>query len=143
MARFAVFFGHVPGVAEPQIIVPIADISDGAWVPSGAGELYEQLDETPSSDADYISTESLSVCEVRLAVAGDPSVSTGHIVRYRARGDGATDLVVKLMEGATQIATWTETNVPAVVTAFSHTLSDVEADAISDYSDLRLRFEAA
>lgn len=129
--------------AVVQVIVPIEDVTDGTWSPSSGTELYQMLDEQPADDDDYIHTSGASMCEVRFAAASDPSSSTGHVVSYRARGDGATDLIVKLMEGTTQIAAWTETAVPVAFTLFQHTLSGAEADAIGDYSNLRLRFEAA
>lgn len=128
----------------PQILVPTVDITDGDWEASNGGsDLAAMLDETTFNDADYIYTRVLGVCEIRLQPAADPASSSGHIVRYRARGNGSTDLIVRLKQGSTTIASWTETNVPASETDYQHTLSGAEADAITDYSDLRLQFEAA
>jgi hypothetical protein len=129
---------------NPQIIVPTADIAAGAWLGDPNADLYANLDETAASDADFIHVGATgSVCEVSLQAAADPAVSTGHTVRYRAKGDGSTDLIVKLVQGTTVIASWTETNVPATETGYQHTLTGTEADSITNYSDLRLRFEAA
>jgi hypothetical protein len=46
------------------------------------------------------------------------------------------------MQGGTQIAAWTHTDVPAGFTTASQTLSGTEADAITDYTNLDLVFEA-
>jgi hypothetical protein len=50
-------------------------------------------------------------------------------------------VVVTLLQGATQIAQWT-INPIAAGTLYERTLSAGEADAITNYEDLRLRFEA-
>jgi len=124
-----------------QFLRPASDVSAGAWLPSTGGSLFGTIDESSASDADYDYTESESAFEVALSTGTDPSLSTGHIVRYRAAGDGALDLVVTLKQGTTQIAQWTETAASASFTDYSHTLSGGEADAITDYTALRLHFE--
>jgi hypothetical protein len=40
----------------------------------------------------------------------------------------------------TQIAQWTHTAIAETITAAAQTLSGAEADAITDYTDLYLRF---
>jgi hypothetical protein len=125
-----------------QLLRPDADVTDGAWVPSTGADLYATLDETSADDGDFILTASFSTCEVSLQSGSDPSSSANHIVRYRAKGNGAVDLIVKLIQNTTVIATWTESVAAASFTDYSHTLSAGEANAITDYTDLRLRFEA-
>jgi len=123
--------------AVVQLIRPTSDISSGAWTPSTGSDLFSMLDETVADDNDYIVTTSTSTAEVGLSSASDPAVSTGHIIRYRAKGTGT--LTVKLMQGATTIAT----HVPTLTTSFqtfTFTLSGAEADSITDYSNLRLQF---
>ena len=73
----------------------------------------------------------------------DPQTSSEHLVEYNAKGNGSTDLIVRLKQGTSTIASWTETNVPDIDTYYSHTLTNGEADSITDYSDLRVEFEAA
>ena len=145
MARLPQFW--FLGSAVPTVIYqyarPDADVSDGAWLPSTGSDLYACIDETTYSDTDYIYTTSLSSCTVSLSTLSDPSSSDNHTARYRAKGDGATDLVVTLKQGSTTIATWTETNASSTMTTYEHTLTSGEADSITDYSDLRLVFEAA
>jgi len=76
----------------------------------------------------------------------DPAVSTGHIIRYRIKkdtsgGDQIT-LVVKLVQNTTVLKTWTHSNISDTAVTYEQTLSGAEADSITDYTNLRLRFEA-
>ncbi len=123
--------------ATVQLLRPESDVSAGAWTPSTGSDLFAMLDESTYSDADYITTSSASTAEVAFGTGLDPASSSGHIIRYRAKGTGT--LTVELYEGATLIAT----DVPAITGSFqtfTWTLSGAEADDISDYADLRLRF---
>ena len=122
--------------------IPDSDVSTGSWSSTGAN-LYSVIDEETASDADYISTTALSTCEVGLTNPVDPVSSTGHVLKYRLYGDGATDITVSVRQGAsTEIAAWTETNVPAAWTDYQHTLNGTQTDNITDYTDLRVRFVA-
>lgn len=131
--------------AAPQELYPNEDISAGGWRPSVGSPnlLYPMIDESPVDDGDFDYTTSLSTMEVKLEAGVDPVASDGHTVYYRLKGDGTTDAVVKLKQGTTVIATWTETNVPSTLTDYEHTLSEGEADSITDYSNLRISVEAA
>jgi len=123
--------------AVVQLIRPTSDITTGAWTPSTGLTLFGVLDEVVADDADYITTTSASTAEVGLGSATDPLLSTGHTIRYRAKGTGT--LTVKLMQGTTTIAT----HVPSITTSFqlfTFTLSGAEADSITNYSNLRLQF---
>jgi hypothetical protein len=126
-----------------QLAPPNVDVSAGAWVASAGSALYPTIDEETADDTDYIRTYSLSTAELKLPAFVDPGSAAGHTLRYRAKGDGSTDLVVRLKQGGTTIATWTETNVPSTETDYSHTLTSGEANSITDYEDLRISFEAA
>lgn len=128
-------------VSAPQIIRPSSDVSAGLWLPSSGTDLFAMIDETPASDADYIYTLNAgAVCTIALQTATDPAVSAGHVVRYRLRGDGTSGVEVALMQNTTVIATWTHDPAPASFTDYAQTLSGAQADAITDYSQLRLRF---
>lgn len=125
-----------------QAAAPIADISAGSWLPSSGGSLYATLDDTSADDGDYIYVnEPGSMCEVRLASLGDPNVSSSHTLRYRLSSPVSASIRITLMQGAVQIAQWTEATTPALTT-YSHALSGAEADAITDYTNLRVRLEA-
>lgn len=126
----------LPG-ATVKILRPASDISAGAWTPSTGVSLFGTINETPFNDATYNTTPSASTFEVKLSAGTSPGVTTGHIARYRAQGTGS--LTVRLMQGTTVIAT----NTPSITAAyqtFTFTLSGAEAAAITDYTDLRLRF---
>jgi hypothetical protein len=131
--------------ATPQTTRPSTDNTVGTWVPgSGAASLASNIDEATTDDTDYITTPSTaSACQVALPSVTDPSVSTGHRVRYRAKGDGTTDLIVRLKQGTTTIASWTEVDVPANWTEFRRVLTTTQTDSITNYADLRLEFETA
>ena len=123
-------------------------MSAGGWTPS-TGTLWGCVDEVVASDADFIySSSTLSIadtCELGLAAVDDPTVGYGHAVSYRFRKDvlgGSTvQLTVSLVQGTTVIASWVHSDVEAVSTVRQE-LSPAEANSISDYGDLRLRFEA-
>jgi hypothetical protein len=132
--------GTVSGGLEPRYGRPIEDISAGDWLPSAGSDLFAMLDETPASDTDYVYVTSASTFEVKLTMLADPTSSTGHKVSFRVP-DGFTphgNLRVTLRQGATEIAEIHDGTV-AADTVYSHTLSGAEADAITDYTDLRVR----
>lgn len=127
---------------------PTSDVSVGAWTTdSGAtSNLYASIDESVANDADYIQSElspSASASKVRLASMTDPAVSYGHTVTYRiAKSAGnQINMVVRLKQGGTTIASWSHTNVSTTWTEYTQTLSDSEANSITDYTTLDLEFE--
>ena len=137
---------------------PSADTTIGNWEDElgGTASIFQSIDETSPSDSDFVTSEfapSSSPYVTKLSSVTDPNVSTGHTVRYRARKDPSTgaqiDLIVELRQGyvsegsqGTLIATDTEVNLPTSFTTFAFTLSSGEADSITDYSSLFLRFVA-
>ena len=148
-----------------QYATPSADIVDGAWLDEGAGavDLYDGIvPGTPGSigagdDSTYIESEanpSSSACAFELSTIEDPASSTGHILRWRrqkdAAGGGQIDLTVQIRQGytgegalGTQITSQSDTDLSeTVATATPYTLSGGEADTITDYSDLQVRFVA-
>jgi hypothetical protein len=127
---------------ETRYARPDADITDGAWLPSTGSDLYSMLDEVTYDDTDYIYTASASTCEIRLSDPTDPGTSNGQILRYRAKSEDTSTLVAKLMQGSTTIATRTHTSVPGTWTEYTMTLTSGECDAITDYTDLRVKLEA-
>lgn len=128
---------------------PISDVSSGGWTPSVPGSLFATLDEAAASDADFIqspfSPSVPAVSEVKLTNRPDPGSSTGHIVRYRFKknitGGDWLNLTVRLMQGSRMIASWSHVNISATASTAAQTLSAGQADAITNYNDLRLRFE--
>jgi hypothetical protein len=130
--------------SNPQLLLTIQDISAGPWLPSSGSpaELWQMIDGEESPDFDYDYTTSAGTMEVKFAPGSTPSVQTGHTLRYRLRGNGTCDALIKLKVGTTVIAQWTETNVPAVDTDYEHTLDSSPSFSITDYTDLRISVEA-
>lgn len=134
-----------------QTAAPASDVTDGSWTDQAGGtSLFAAIDEAVASDADYIKSSDMTAgqsdaCEIALGTVTDPISGTGHVVRYRYRSQGATacDLIVTLLQGATTIASWTHTSVSSTYATAEQTLLEAEANAITDYADLRLRFTAA
>jgi len=116
--------------------------------------IFDQIDEVVADDADFIRsplTPTNDAYVTKLTSVTDPLSSTDHIVRYRygkdAAGGDQIDLIVQLRQGyvnegspGTLIASQTHTNIGVAWIAGTFTLSGAEADAITDYTDLYLRF---
>jgi len=142
----------------PQFGRPSADTSIGSWEDEGGGTttIFQSIDEVSANDTDFVRSElapSNSPYVTKLSNMEDPLLSTGHIVRYRFEKDAAAgsqiDLLVELREayvneGTPGIvrASKTETNIDDSWNAGTFTLSAGEADSITDYTDLFLRFRA-
>lgn len=112
---------------------------------------FAEIDEAVASDTDfaYGDNNTAAELEVGLSNVSDPASSTGHIFRYRIAktnngtvdgGGNAVTVTARLMQGATQIATDTAKTADGTWTQYAYTLSAAEADAITDYNDLRLEF---
>jgi hypothetical protein len=141
---------------EAQIARPAVDVSVGSWLThTGAStNLFATIDEASPDDSDYIRSPTDPVnapVVVKLGPLTDPAISTGHIFRYRygKSGSATIDIVAQLRQGYTNegspgtlIASATHTNVSATLTTAALTLTGGEADAITNYGDLYLRFVA-
>ncbi|MGH6718760.1 MAG: hypothetical protein ACREER_05530 [Alphaproteobacteria bacterium] len=128
-----------------QFARPDSDIAVGLWT---ATPLWSKIDEATADDADLITSSNNStsdICELGTSNVTDPAVSTGHIVRYRykksAAGGHTVNLRTRLLQGATQIASWTHNNISETFADATQTLSGAEADSITDYTNLRLEFQ--
>lgn len=137
---------------------PSTDTTIGTYTDQAGGttNIYGTIDEvSPANDADYIKSvanPANAVYVTKLTSVVDPQLSTGHIVRWRRGKDPASggeqiDLTVELRQGYTNesslgtlIASKTVNNIAAAFTDDSMTLSGAEADAITDYANLYLRF---
>lgn len=141
-------------IGAAQFARPISDISKGGWTDTAGGDsdgvLYDEINETSRSDINYARSASLSLLSptdtwtTGLSSVIDPQESSSHIVSYvyRKNGGGAVtlDVTARLMQGATQIASWTHSDVGTSFTLAQQTLTAAQADSITDYSDLRLEF---
>lgn len=124
-----------------QRLAPISDVSPGGWVPSSGSDLFAMLDEAVENDTDFISTSIAGdLCVLALTVAVDPATGVNHLPAYRLIGDGTSGIEVTVRQGSTIIATFTHDPAPTSWTTYNQTLSNAEADAITDYSALRIGF---
>ena len=137
---------------------PSADTLRDNWTTDSGGttNLYQTIDESTASDADYIKTGAAPTNDVyvtALSTLEDPVSSSGHVVRFRYSKDAASgaqiDLTVQLRQGYTNesslgtlIASTAVTNISNSWTDGSFTLSGAEADSITNYGSLYLRFVA-
>ena len=134
-----------------QYLRPISTVTAGSWTTSSAS-LHDAIDEgidNADDDASYAS-ESIENddLEVKLSAGIDPLTDTLHVMYWRARRFGFYLLPVssqaQLYQGSTLIATGTGSHSDTIVgaskyTTASYTLTEAEASAITDYTDLRLR----
>jgi hypothetical protein len=133
-----------------QFARPSLDQAIGSWEDEGGGttNIYQSIDEVVASDADFIRSElnpaSNSIYEAKLSSVIDPQVATGHIVRYRYEKTGTQviNLIVRLKQGGSTIASATHNGITGTWTAGTFTLSAGEANSITDYTNLRVEFEA-
>lgn len=129
---------------------PDGVITQGSWT----GD-HTAIDESSFSDADFVFSQNNpnDSFEVSLSDIADPSSSSGHVLRVRlCRGDAdgstpsadgtATDYALDLVQGTTVIASIGTTQAPTSWTTVELNLSGAEADAITDYTDLRARVTA-
>ena len=143
----------------PQFARPDNDFNNpDSWQDQAAGgvNIFQSIDETAFSDADYIRSPLAPTADIyvaRLSDVEDPQSSAGHIFRTRYAKDAAAgsqiDLVVQLRQGyvsegtpGTLIVARTFTNISEVFTTDAYTLSGAEADAITNYNDLFIRYNA-
>ena len=135
---------------------PEADITNQSFTDQAASgtTIFDVLDETVADDNDYIQSAVAPTNDVyvtRLSDVEDPVSSSGHIVRYRYRksaaGGAQIDLNVQLRQGyvsegtpGTLIEEWDHVDISDTITAAAQTLGGTEADLITDYTSLFLRF---
>lgn len=136
-----------------QYARPASDITVGNWTDEGTvdndGNLWTSMDEVTSDDDDsYImaTNQSADICEVKLGAGTDPVSSVGHVlhVLFRSIGGGGPEKVdMLLLDGAVTILELpNQSNRSASYTDVNYTLTGAEADAIGDYTDLRIRLNA-
>lgn len=137
----------------PQFARPSADTVRTGWTDEAGGttSIYTGIDEAVAEDVEYIKTAAppgTNEFETLLTSVTDPVSSSGHIMRWRRRkqpasGSADINLTVRLLQGTTQIKSVADNAIPGSFTDTSATLSAGEADAITNYADLRLEFVAA
>jgi hypothetical protein len=144
--------GRTADLQRHVIALPVADEIAGSWTDQDGDTtgLYDAIDELIPSDVDYIRSTTLEpaqtdVIEFALTDVAEPLTDSGHVVSYRFAAEEMTmSLTVRLKQGNTIIASWVHSNIaPGDFVSADQSLTDEQAGAITDYTDLRLRFEAA
>ncbi len=131
-----------------QIARPDSDVSAGSWTLEGSSAestIWESLDEVSANDGvDYI--ESLAgdhTCEVGLDNSiTDPGGNLNYFLRVRIQGNGSGGperCIIALFEGATQRAISGNLTSRAAWSLESYQLTTIEADAITAFTDLRIK----
>jgi hypothetical protein len=143
----------MPQFARPDADTLIGNFQDQA---GGTTNIFNSIDESAASDADFIRSPVSPVNEVyvcRLSDVTDPISSSSHIMRMRTANDVASGgetlnytqqlRMTYVNEGSqgTLIASQSRNGVAdATWTTSTYTLSGAEADAITDYTALFYRF---
>jgi hypothetical protein len=159
LASFQVYFDSLqinatayPGpLTNPQLLRPTADSVVGAYTTQAGGttDLYQTIDETTASDADYVQSAlapSSAVYRFKLGTGTDPNSSSGHVIRWRVGKSPSDGQVInatfRIYQGGgnsagagTLIKTATR-NAVTSFTTYEETLSGGEADTITNYADL-------
>jgi len=122
-----------------------------ATVVVGWGGTWSDINEVTRDDSDFIISHILPLEETTIATfeAGlttltDPVASLGHVLNYAYKKNASAgrtlDLQVELIENVTTRATRTHTDISANWRERNETLTATEADSITDYADLRMKF---
>jgi len=142
-----------------QFARPSADKNNpDSWTDQAGGgtNIYTTIDETSYSDADYIRSPlapSSDVYVTTLSSVEDPVSSSGHTLRTRyakdAAGGSTIGLIVQLRQGyvdegtpGTLICERTFAAISETFTTDAYSLTSGEADAITNYASLYVRYVA-
>ena len=116
-----------------------SDITDGTWVTeTGGTDLTGSVDEGSPNDSDYIGTRFINdTCEIKLEGGFEPSDKEHFYVCIQIPQNfpPVGQLEIKLMDGASTIQTWTETNPQPGLKEYKVT------ETIPAYTDLRIRLK--
>lgn len=149
----------VLGGSVAQYGRPSTDTVNQAWEREDGttATIFNEISETPFDDVKFIRSPlapALNVYVTKLTPVTDPLSSSGHTIRFRYGKDvtlGARiDLLIELRQAyvseanlGTLIATLLNASDIAVYPiAGTYTLTGPEADSITDYANLYLRFRA-
>lgn len=129
-----------------QTARPILDktVTNTVGVPTPGGGSDISSDVAANDDTHYAEISNSGVYECLFSSLVDPAASSGHTIRYRlafAGGASSGSSTTTLRQGTTVIATWTDTATGSFGD-FTHTLTGTQADSITNYADLRVRFAA-
>jgi hypothetical protein len=131
-----------------SVLKPDNDNIDGGWTNElGGPSLAPSIDETVPDDDDYIISSDRPVSDICKISLSNPSGAIQQPVailyRFKKQGAAAINLRVRLLEGTTEIASWTHTNISSDAITLEQNLSGAQVAAISDPTNLFLEFRAA
>lgn len=125
---------------------PDIDVTVNGWRnESGGTTLYASLNETTSNDATYIQSADnpTSSDYFEIGLSNPTGTPTNGPFKYRIfkklNNAAVVDMKVALMQGATEIASWTHLDISNTPTEYSQTLTGPQFSAITDFTDLRIR----
>jgi len=100
-----------------EFIRPSGDTTLDGWTDEADGTttIYTKIDESTAGDSDYVMSPVLDAAQA--------------------------DLVVRLLQGSTEIAEWTHTDVSETFTTAEQTLTSPQLAAISDFNDLNIELD--
>lgn len=131
-----------------ETIRPDADTSAGLWTPSTGGSLFAMIDEAIADNADYIKSGLNPANDItKIRLSNPTGVLTTPIsvdTRYKKEVNNATavNLKVRLLQGTTEIASWTYTGISSSFADASEPLTAPQIAAITDFNDLFIEFTA-
>jgi hypothetical protein len=122
---------------------PSSDITT-QWSTSSGSTHYTLIDETVADDNDYIvATAAGQTDEVKLASMTPPQVGTNLVINYKVTGvDGGATVTVSLRQGSAGTLIKADTTRNANGT-YALAVAPGDWAAVTDWSDLRLRFVSA
>ncbi|MGQ0771524.1 MAG: hypothetical protein ACT4NT_01945 [Nitrososphaerota archaeon] len=135
-----------------QFSRPDEDLSKGGWTDTAGGDsdtiLYDEVNESARNDANFARSKTFvlgadsDIWTIGLQGVVDPESSSNHVVSYVFRkntlGVSTVHTTIRLLQGGTQIGSWTDNNIGTTFTSASKTLTAGEANSITDYSNLSL-----
>jgi hypothetical protein len=122
-------------------LYPDGDLITANWNVQGEALHYLAIDEpAPHVPTDIIwSSTSGAWYECSLSDSPDPNSSATHTINVVLWSDLApATFQIRLSQGSTIIANWVQSHT-GTYTAYSYDLTTAQADAITNYNDLKLR----
>jgi hypothetical protein len=128
---------------------PASDVALGGWTnESGGTSLFASLNEASRSDVSLVRSldnPNADTFEVALGSIGAGALADGTLNIVVGKGINnaiVIDQTVRLMQGATPIATWSYLDVPYGPTLKTEALTGPQLASITNYADLRIRVTA-
>lgn len=142
-------FSEIPDVFIIEYVVPQQDSLTGTWTNElgNVTNLYQSIDDTSVNDLDYIESvddPSDDIYKTKIETVSDPNTDELHQIYYRYRksaAGGSLHIRVRLLQGSTEIASWTHTGISTDWVTQTQSLSTGQVGQITDYSDLYLEIK--